>query len=149
TETLFVGYDQLECDARIVKYRGVTAKGKQRYQIVLDKTPFYAESGGQVGDTGWLTAKHPDDTVTAGSDTASGSAAGASAADQIVILDTRKENNLIVHLAEKLPADPGAVFSASSDPSKRRDTANNHTATHLLHAALRETLGDHVQQKGS
>lgn len=127
TETEFVGYDQLECDARIVKYRKVKAKGKMLFQLVLDRTPFYAESGGQVGDTGSLST---GDEMT-------------------LITDTRKENNLIVHLSKTLPTDPGVVFRAAVNRQQRGDTAANHTATHLLHAVLKEMLGEHVQQKGS
>ncbi|QEC52936.1 alanyl-tRNA synthetase [Anseongella ginsenosidimutans] len=126
-ETAFVGYDKLECEARIVKYRKITTKGKEQYQLVLDQTPFYGESGGQVGDTGVLSNE-------------SGS---------VPIIDTKKENNLIVHFSETLPAQPEAGFRAIVDQAKRRDTAANHTATHLLHAVLKEVLGAHVQQKGS
>lgn len=126
-ETEFVGYDKLECEARIVKYRKIKSKGKEQYQLVLDRTPFYAESGGQVGDTGVLSQE-------------SGS---------VLIIDTKKENNLTVHFAEALPPQPEAGFRAVVDQAKRRDTAANHTATHLLHAVLKEVLGPHVQQKGS
>ncbi|WP_026135732.1 alanine--tRNA ligase [Nafulsella turpanensis] len=123
----FVGYTQLEAKARIVKYREVKEKNKTNYQLVLDKTPFYAESGGQVGDTGYLT----------------------DGKEKIRIIDTKKENDLIVHFAERLPQQPEAEFTAVVDADKRRYTQNNHTATHLLHAALRKVLGEHVQQKGS
>ena len=128
-ENEFVGYDVLETEARILKYRKVAAKGKEQYQIVLDSTPFYAESGGQVGDTGMLSDK------------------GSGAA--ISITDTKKENALIVHFADQLPADPSATFIAKVDAGKRQSTENNHSATHLLQAALRDVLGGHVQQKGS
>jgi alanyl-tRNA synthetase len=123
----FVGYDHLEAKARITKYRQVKTKNKEQYQLVLDVTPFYAESGGQVGDTGYLQA----------------------GAEKIVITDTKKENDLIVHLTDKLPANVEAEFSAVVDTRKRALTENNHSATHLLHAALREVLGNHVGQKGS
>jgi alanyl-tRNA synthetase len=123
----FVGYDYLECKSRILKYRKVKAKGKEQYQIVLDKTPFYAESGGQIGDSGVLE-----------SDT-----------EKIFISDTKKENNLIVHYSDKLPVNISSEFIAKVDVQKRILIMNNHTATHLLHAALREILGKHVEQKGS
>lgn len=123
----FVGYDCLETKARILKYRKVKAKGKEQYQIVLDKTPFYAESGGQVGDTGVLESVN----------------------EKVAIIDTKKENNLVVHFTDKLPSDVNQVFIAKVDARKRQLTANNHSATHLLHAALRQVLGTHVEQKGS
>lgn len=127
TDTEFIGYDTLSCEARILKYRKVTAKGKELFQIVLDKTPFYAESGGQVGDTGQLTIDNL----------------------QLTIVDTKKENNLIVHLVEKMPTKLEGVFQAQVDRRKRMASANNHSATHLLHAALKQVLGTHVNQKGS
>ncbi|HEY0356850.1 MAG TPA: alanine--tRNA ligase, partial [Flavisolibacter sp.] len=123
----FVGYDSLEVEARILKYRKVKAKGKEVYQLVLDKTPFYAESGGQVGDTGQLTIGNV----------------------QYAISDTKKENDLIIHVAEKMPADLGGTVIAKVDGAKRKLTAIHHSATHLLHAALRKVLGTHVAQKGS
>ncbi|UZD23620.1 alanine--tRNA ligase [Algoriphagus halophytocola] len=123
----FVGYDFLEADSRIIKYRVISDKKGDKYQLVLDKTPFYAESGGQVGDTGILIS----DTET------------------IKVIDTKKENDLIVHFVEKLPAYPAANFGAEVDAEKRFLTENNHTATHLLQAALKEVLGDHIQQRGS
>lgn len=123
----FVGYDNLECPAEIVKYRKVKAKNKEQYQVVLNRTSFYAESGGQVGDTGILeTAK-----------------------EKVIITDTRKENGITIHLTDKLPADLSAVFTAKVDAAKRKLTQNNHSATHLMHAALRQVLGTHVEQKGS
>jgi alanyl-tRNA synthetase len=126
-ETTFVGYDVREAECRILRYREVKAKNKQFYQVVLDSTPFYPEGGGQVGDAGTLTAP------------------GGSAA----VFDTKKENNLIVHFVNELPADVNATFVAQVKSSRREDTQRNHTATHLVHEALREVLGTHVEQKGS
>ncbi|MBX9850625.1 MAG: alanine--tRNA ligase, partial [Cytophagaceae bacterium] len=123
----FVGYESLTSKSRIVKYRNVKAKGKDQFQIVLDATPFYAESGGQVGDTGYLQ----------------------SGKDKIQVLDTKKENNLIIHFTDKLPSDVGVEFDAIVNEKQRRLTENNHSATHLLHAALKKVLGSHVNQKGS
>lgn len=125
----FVGYDSLETKTQVVKYRKVKAKGKEGYQIVLAETPFYAESGGQVGDRGQLIINN----------------------EQLVIIDTKKENNLIIHFTEALPTDidMAAEVIATVDASKRQDTSSNHSATHLLHAALRKVLGTHVAQKGS
>ena len=127
-ETAFVGYDMMECDVEILRYRRIKQKNKTLYQIVLDKTPFYAEMGGQVGDSGWLIA--PD-------------------GEQTEIIDTKRENNLPVHLTTKLPKDLTASFIARIDVERRIRCECNHTATHLLHEALRETLGTHVEQKGS
>jgi alanyl-tRNA synthetase len=124
----FTGYDETESIAHVVKYRKVTAKGKEQYQIVLDKTPFYAESGGQVGDTGELV--FPDGEV-------------------IEVTDTKKENGLIVHFVDKLPEDINDALTAIVDAQKRNSTNNNHSATHLLHAAMKQVLGSHVNQKGS
>ncbi len=126
-ETIFTGYDKSEDDVLITKYRINKAKGKESIQIILDKTPFYAESGGQVGDTGTIKSEKEVITVT----------------------DTIRENNLIIHILSKLPSDPMDVFRASVDIEKRLMTANNHTATHLIHFALRAHLGNHVEQKGS
>ncbi|MFN7187459.1 MAG: alanine--tRNA ligase, partial [Cyclobacteriaceae bacterium] len=126
-KTEFVGYESLTSVSRLVKYRSVKQKNKELFQLVFDQTPFYAESGGQVGDTGVLQ----------------------SGAERIAILDTKKENELIVHFAEKLPADVHAAVTLQVEAGKRRRTMNNHSATHLLHAALREVLGKHVEQKGS
>jgi alanyl-tRNA synthetase len=124
----FTGYDETETIAHITKYRKVTAKGKEQYQIVLDKTPFYAESGGQVGDTGELV--FPDGEV-------------------IDVTDTKKENGLIVHYVDKLPDDIDDALTAIVDKDRRNNIMNNHSATHLLHAAMKQVLGTHVNQKGS
>ncbi len=125
----FIGYDSLETNVRIVKYRKITTKKEgNRYQLVFNLTPFYAEGGGQVGDKGYLKAPNGDVTY---------------------IVDTKKENNEIVHFAAALPKDVNVVFKAVVDQKQRQRTASNHTATHLLHQALREILGDHVEQKGS
>ena len=123
----FVGYDQVETDSKIVKYRKIKQKNKELFQLVFDKTPFYAESGGQVGDTGFIE----------------------NANEKIFITDTKKESELIVHYADKLPESLAGVFHAVVDKSKRSRTTSNHSATHLLHAALRQVLGKHVEQKGS
>ncbi|MBM3415123.1 MAG: alanine--tRNA ligase [Bacteroidetes bacterium] len=123
----FVGYGSLETKATILKYRKVKAKGKEQYQIVLDKTPFYAESGGQVGDRGQLTIGN----------------------EQLTIVDTRKDNDLIVHFAESIPEELSGEVTATVDAFKREITQLHHSATHLLHAALRKVLGTHVTQKGS
>lgn len=128
-DTEFVGYDESSTEARIARYRHVKQKGREFYQIILDRTPFYGEMGGQVGDKGTLT------------DNASG--------ESVEIYDTKRENGISVHLTKKLPGDPEAVFTAAIDVDARRRTAANHTATHLLHHALREVLGTHVEQKGS
>ena len=116
-----------ECEAEILRYRQIKQKNKVLYQIVLDQTPFYAEMGGQVGDTGWLIA---DD-------------------EKIDVIDTKRENNLPVHLVAKLPKDVTATFTAKINVKKRIQCECNHSATHLLHEALREVLGTHVEQKGS
>jgi alanyl-tRNA synthetase len=126
-ETEFVGYDSLEAEANIIKYRKVKSKNKEFFQLVLDRTPFYAESGGQAGDKGWLLSVN----------------------DKINILDTKKENNLIIHIVEELPADVSKIFTVKVDEEKRKYTANNHSATHLLHKALKMVLGEHIEQKGS
>ncbi len=123
----FIGYDFLTATIRIVKYRKLIQKNKESFQLVFDKTPFYAESGGQVGDNGFIQ----------------------SADEKITISDTKRENELLVHLADKLPVNLQATFSAVVNERKRKLTMNNHSATHLLHAALREVLGKHVEQKGS
>ncbi|MEQ8470806.1 MAG: alanine--tRNA ligase [Marinoscillum sp.] len=124
---VFLGYDHLEAETKITRYREVNQKNKRFYQIVLDQTPFYAESGGQVGDSGFLE----------------------SIEEKLAIFDTKKENDLIVHYANELPKNLALTFHATVNAEKRLLTENNHSATHLLHAALREVLGEHVQQKGS
>jgi len=123
----FVGYEDFETESRVLKYRKTKTKGKEFFQIVLDTTPFYAESGGQVGDTGELVFEE----------------------EIIPVVNTKKENELILHFAEKLPSNIEANVSAKVDIEKRRKTAVHHSATHLMHAALRKVLGTHVQQKGS
>jgi len=125
----FVGYDQMECETEILKYRKVAAKGKEQYQLVLTATPFYAEGGGQVGDTGMLVSRETG--------------------EKIVITDTKKENGLAVHYAQSLPTDLRGTFVAAINAERRRDIEGNHSATHLLHAALKQVLGNHVNQKGS
>lgn len=126
-ECKFVGYDLFECDAEILRYRKIKQKNKELFQVVLDQTPFYAEMGGQVGDTGWLIA---DD-------------------EKVEVIDTKRENNLPVHLLPRLPKDVTATFTAKINEKKRIQSECNHSATHLLHEALREVLGTHVEQKGS
>ncbi|HPE33821.1 MAG TPA: alanine--tRNA ligase [Bacteroidales bacterium] len=126
-QTTFLGYDSLVTEANILKFRKVKTKKETFYQIVLDQTPFYAESGGQVGDRGVLDNGN----------------------EKIEIKDTQKENNLIVHITDKLPADLSATFTAIVDTDLRRMTTNNHSATHLMHAALKRVLGTHVEQRGS
>ena len=126
-ETNFVGYDYTEYETTILRYRQVKQKNQTLYQIVLSDTPFYAESGGQVGDTGVLCSEF----------------------ETIEIIDTKKENNLPIHIAKKLPEHPEAPMMACVDTDKRNACAANHSCTHLLDEALREVLGTHVEQKGS
>ncbi len=128
TETKFIGYNTNEASTKIVKYRNVKAKGKEAYQWVLAETPFYAESGGQVGDKGSLTFE--DGSVLA-------------------VTDTKKENNLFIHFTDQLPATISGIVHAKVDATLRAHTTQHHSATHLLHAALRTVLGKHVAQKGS
>jgi alanyl-tRNA synthetase len=123
----FIGYDHTETSIKISKYRKVKAKGKEQFQLVFDKTPFYPEGGGQVGDTGYIESGN----------------------EKIVITDTKKENGIIIHFADKLPQGIDSAFHAVVNADKRQLTASNHSATHLLHEALREVLGTHVEQKGS
>ena len=125
----FVGYDYLSLDVKLTRYRKVEVKGKTKYHLVFHITPFYAESGGQVGDTGILRGTENNEVIR--------------------ILDTQKENDLIIQIADKLPENKNQLFRAEVDQLKRSKTANNHSATHLLHSALRQVLGDHVHQKGS
>ena len=127
-EPEFVGYDETESTTRILRYREVKQKNKQYFQLVLSRSPFYAEMGGQVGDSGWLTNE---------------------SGETIDIFDTKRENNLAVHLVSKLPGNPLGTFIARIDTEKRTATECNHSATHLMHEALREVLGNHVEQKGS
>jgi alanyl-tRNA synthetase len=124
---VFVGYEALECTANVIRWRIVEQKGKALYHLVLDQTPFYAESGGQVGDTGELRAGDR----------------------RILILDTKKENELIVHVAASVPDDLSGAFTATVDRARRGAITSNHSATHLMHAGLRQVLGKHVTQKGS
>lgn len=126
-ETTFLGYDYTECDTEILRYRKVKQKNKEYYQVVLSSTPFYAEMGGQVGDSGYLT----DGTT------------------KYEVFDTKRENNLPVHLMTRLPEDASCELTAVINIEKRHAAEANHTATHLLHEALREILGTHVEQKGS
>ncbi|MBQ0112813.1 MAG: alanine--tRNA ligase [Bacteroidales bacterium] len=127
TDVEFVGYDNIEAEVKIVKYRKVETKGQSMYQIVLNKTPFYAEMGGQVGDTGMLQ----------------------NGEEKVSIIDTKKENNLAIHITKQLPSDVNATFKAVVNVKRRNSIERNHTATHLLHHALRTVLGSHVEQKGS
>jgi alanyl-tRNA synthetase len=126
-ESAFVGYDFTTCETSILRYRKVKQKNQEFFQLVLSNTPFYAEMGGQVGDSGLLVAED----------------------EQIEIIDTKKENNLAVHIAKQLPNDLSAIFTAKINIENRQATSCNHSATHLLHEALREVLGTHVEQKGS
>ena len=126
-KTDFIGYDFTEANAHVVKYRSIKQKDNELFQVVLDKTPFYAESGGQVGDTGYLDFGE----------------------EKVDVLDTKKENDLIVHFVKKLPTKVDAPAHAKINTVKRSDTIKNHSATHLLQSALRMVLGSHVQQKGS
>src|SRR5690606_30153545 len=123
----FVGYNDFLIETKVSRYRKIQSKDKVQYQLVLESTPFYAESGGQIGDTGILSFDGED----------------------IYVTDTKKENELIVHFIDKLPAKIESIVTAKVDFEKRLNTSYNHSATHLLHAALKEVLGKHVAQKGS
>ena len=125
--TEFVGYTDFSCESHILRFREVVAKKLKHFEIVLDKTPFYAEMGGEVGDTGTLTSEN----------------------ETIHIINTVKENNLVIHITEQLPQNPEATFTAAIDATRRQRIANNHSATHLMHSALKQVLGSHVEQKGS
>ena len=122
-DTEFVGYDILSCETKVLRYRKVNQKGKDFYQVVLTKTPFYAEMGGEIGDTGTL--------------------------GNVRVLDTKKENNLAVHLCTELPEGIEGTLVATVDTDRRQAIACNHSATHIIHYALRQVLGEHVEQKGS
>ena len=125
----FIGYDFTEAEIKIARMREVKVKDKSQFQMVFNITPFYGESGGQVGDTGVLIGIRNNETIQ--------------------VIDTQKENDLIIHIVDKYPSDNLQAFTAKVDKSKRQDTACNHSATHLLHAALKQVLGQHVAQKGS
>ena len=126
-KTDFLGYETLMAESRIARYREVKTKKSVQFHIILEKTPFYAESGGQVGDRGYIQSN----------------------GDRVYVIDTKKENELTVQITEKLPKEPESVFTCIVNETKRRATENNHSATHLMHAALRKVLGNHVQQRGS
>ena len=126
-ESVFTGYDNLTEQIHIARYRRVTSKGKTSYQLVFDHTPFYGNSGGQVGDTGYIERAN----------------------ERVEIVATEKENGLIIHIVKQLPENPEAEYTAVVDAEKRQAAANNHSATHLMHEALRKVLGTHVEQKGS
>lgn len=127
-DPLFTGYDETVSETRILRYREVKQKHRDSFQLVLSRSPFYAEMGGQVGDSGWLISE---------------------SGEKIEIFDTKRENNLAVHLTLQLPENIEGIFTARIDTEKRNATECNHTATHLMHEALREVLGTHVEQKGS
>ncbi len=126
-KSIFIGYNELQSKVHIIKYRKQIIKNKEQYQLVFDRTPFYAESGGQIGDNGYIE----------------------NGEEKIYISDTQKENNLIIHIANKLPGKLNEDYTAVVNQVRRLQITNNHTATHLLHEALREVLGMHVEQKGS
>ena len=123
----FIGYDTLSAEVKIARYRRVSSKGRVSYQLVFDRTPFYGNSGGQIGDIGYIETAN----------------------ERIPVVATEKENGLIIHIVNQLPENPAAEFTARVDPEKRQAAANNHTATHLLDAALKQVLGEHVSQAGS
>ena len=127
SNTEFIGYDHTSCECKILRYREVESKSKKSFQVVLDKTPFYPEGGGQVGDSGFLISENDKHTVT----------------------DTKKENQLIIHTLTELPKDPSITFLAQVNSDLQLSSARNHSVTHLLHESLRDILGKHVEQKGS
>ena len=126
-QTVFKGYNEMTTNSKIMRYREVVAKNKKHYEIVLDQTPFYAEMGGQVGDIGTLTSEN----------------------ETVKVLNTVKENDLIIHITDRIPQEPEADFIAAIDVKRRKRIEANHTTTHLMHSALRQVLGSHVEQKGS
>ena len=126
-ESEFVGYDELDSELKIIKYRKVKSKNKEQFQLVFSRTPFYAESGGQVGDTGYIQSGN----------------------EKTLITDTQKENNLFIHITDKLPAEVNTTFHGYVNASRRSKITGNHSATHLMHSALKQVLGNHVTQKGS
>lgn len=147
-EQQFVGYDQTETETYITRYRKIENKDGEYYQIVLSKSPFYPEGGGQVGDKGLLVPSYAEGFNIAKPELYFSADLNVSE-DLIEILETKKENNLIISLIKDLPKDAGAVFYAKVNTGERRNTQANHSVTHLLHEALREVLGTHVEQKGS
>jgi len=142
---IFVGYDQLATETFITRYRKIENKDGEFFQIVLSKSPFYPEGGGQIGDKGILIPSYAE-----GFDISNPTVLDITNCEEIIeVLETKKENNLIIPLIEELPKDPGAVFYAKVNERERKNSQANHSVTHLLHEALREVLGTHVEQKGS
>ena len=142
---IFVGYDQLATETFITRYRKIENKDGEFFQIVLSKSPFYPEGGGQIGDKGFLIPSYAE-----GFDISNPTVLDITNCEEIIeVLETKKENNLIISLIKELPKDPGAVFYAKVNEIERKNSQANHSVTHLLHEALREVLGSHVEQKGS